>query len=325
MSVRYTKFFLYFVFALLFIAGCDGNIPEKQVAEKAPVITEASKPNEIQQEPLVFKTEKPLPPVSSVVVEEKSSDSAPASSSASAKRMPKKVVAKSSSAGVDSSKIVEEPKFCTIVPDGMVCDSRDGKMYRTVRIGRQLWLAQNMNHRTEGSWCYNNRSETCETIGRLYDWAAAMDLPRKYLSKTTEGLLSAKHQGVCMEGWHVPSEQDMKTLVNYVEEKNAELEGVVEAVGTSLKSEKGWANCETEDEVCVPPTNRYGFGALPAGRRHADGSFNDIGYDSGFWISAESPNGIHAPYWDLYYSSDKFWGSYSNRKKVAYSVRCIKD
>ncbi len=321
------RFSLFSVLALLLLTGCDEVVPKKQPSE---IIQENPLPVEPkdsvvepQQEPLVYRTD--APPVSSSTVVIESSASVITSSAVAVKRKPKKVVDSARTVKKDTVVVVEEPKVCVIVPAGMVCDMRDGKMYRTVKIGSQLWLAQNLNHRTEGSWCYNNRTETCETIGRLYNWAAAMDLPHEYLDKNAGQLVTGKHRGVCMEGWHIPSEAEMKTLVAYVENHNAELEGEVESVGTSLKSEKGWANCEVGEEGCVAPTDRYGFGALPAGRRHADGSFNDVGYDSGFWISAESSNGIHAPYWDLYYSSDKFWGSYSNRKKVAYSVRCIKD
>lgn len=81
---------------------------------------------------------------------------------------------------------------------GVYVDERDQQAYRTVQIGNDVWLAQNLNYQVEGSRCYNDDSVMCETYGRLYDWETAMD-------------------DLCPVGWRLPSIEDFQNLIDSVE------------------------------------------------------------------------------------------------------------
>lgn len=121
-------------------------------------------------------------------------------------------------------------EFCREVafdPDQKFCDTRDGHLYGFTQIGNANWMTQNLNFApssTTGNWCYNDISANCEEYGRLYNWAAAMDLDASY-NATTNPTASATIQGLCPDGWHLPSladwqalttETDARTLLNIV-------------------------------------------------------------------------------------------------------------
>jgi len=127
-------------------------------------------------------------------------------------------------------------------------DSRDGKEYRSVKIGSQTWMAENLSYETKNSWCYDN-SNGCSTYGRHYAWDAAMN--------------------ACPAGWRLPNNEDWNGL--------ALLAGGGSVASRILKSKSGWkGNGNGTDE--------FGFGALPGGG-YLGGSFNDVG-ESGAWWSA---------------------------------------
>jgi hypothetical protein len=89
-------------------------------------------------------------------------------------------------------------------------DARDGQTYKSVEIGSQIWMAENLNYKVSGSYCYKDVASNCVTYGSLYDWATAMALASSYNS-TAYGT-STRHKGVCPTGWHLPSDAEWEEL-----------------------------------------------------------------------------------------------------------------
>lgn len=178
-------------------------------------------------------------------------------------------------------------------------DSRDGKTYKTVKIGDKVWMAENLNYQTGGSKCYENKPENCETYGRLYVWSEAVT--------------------VCPEGWHLPNEQELKDLRTLAGQKA----GDIDKAGTVLKSKTGW-DWNEYDGKSGNGTDGLGFGALPAGFYFSGSDlFTTEGDYADFWSSTEYGSGS-AYSLNLYYSIE---GArlFSDSKLNGFSVRCVKN
>ena len=254
---------------------------------------------------------------SSVKVQESSSSAKVEESSSSAKtdvssnsEMPaessssEKVVESSS-----SEKPVESSSSAMSIYDAennSLTDLRDNQVYKTVTIGEQIWMAENLNYMPEdtagtiysggtvcGGGAQNSKedSEKCDIFGRLY-------LRKVALNKTT----ASNRQGICPDGWSIPKKEDWEKLISHLGENV-----VLKIKGDSWES--------------TPGTNESGFSAIPAG------NYNNsvIGYDNlsrayfFYWNSKSDPYflRIRDEENDLYYS---YGASY-----MMYSVRCIKD
>jgi len=183
-----------------------------------------------------------------------------------------------------------------------------GETYETVVIGTQTWFKRNLNYAISGSKCGNGSSlsdantTTCNTYGRLYNWATAMALDASCNNSSCGSQVSAKHRGICPEGWHIPSITEWDTLT-----------GFISRAGANLKARNGWNNNDNG-------TDAYGFMALPGGYG-SGGSFYGVGND-GYWLSSSeqgpSASGIHMYYVD-------YVGRVSFSKSGLVSVRCVQD
>ncbi len=212
---------------------------------------------------------------------------------------------------------------------GVFVDKRDNKVYRTIEIGQQIWMAQNLDYYTIGlqNYCYDNDVENCRKYGRLYSWASALNLAYEYnttkatTSTGADSVLRIPAQGICPEGWHVPSQAEVKKLEAYVEAVNT-VALIEEGAGTSLKSsslEIGW----WDDAY---GTDRFGFSFLPSGEILYTRSYNKyqgLGADGEMWTSTENA-ASEAIRIGMFYSLEDI-GYYQHSKIVGRPVRCLKD
>ena len=211
---------------------------------------------------------------------------------------------------------------------GILKDSRDGQEYKTVKIGEQWWMAENLNYAYTGvpfdngystsdstSWCLDNDPANCAKYGRLYTWAAAMDSVGEW-SANGKGCGNGNKcsptypvRGICPEGWHLPDTTEWRTLFTAV--------GGQSTAGKMLKSTSGWNSSGNG-------TDAYAFSALPAaGRRYSSGDFSYEGYYAYFWSS--SGNGSYYAYRMCLYYDDDGASLYGDYKGNGFSVRCLKD
>ena len=220
--------------------------------------------------------------------------------------------------------VPKEARMNSAIAYNTMIDSRDGQFYKTVKIGDQVWMAENLNYADSmktpsllmRSWCFNDVPEYCAVTGRLYTWAAAIDSVKlatdvDYPQDCGYGKtcsLPAKVQGICPDGWHLPTESEWNSLFS-------EVGGVSAALG-NLTSQTG---CDWGFGM-----DTYGFSALPAGFRAVDGRFGSGGSDAAFW-SATEIDLSHANAYVVYlYSFDR--DAYSgSHKGEAFSIRCLQD
>lgn len=204
----------------------------------------------------------------------------------------------------------------------------DGNIYNTVQIGNQCWTKENLKtakfadcsiipNTTENTtwinlstpaWCnYENSAANDPIYGKLYNWFTVTD-PRN----------------VCPTGWHVPSDNEWKTLELYLGMNAAEVNeiswrGGEANVGGKLKTTTGWESPNTG------ATNESGFSGLPGGIRTYDGTFFGVGQFGIWWSSSEFSTTLA---WDRGLIYD-LTGSYIDRggtpKFEGRSVRCVRD
>jgi len=194
--------------------------------------------------------------------------------------------------------------------------SYGGQTYRTVKIGTQTWMAENLNYKVDSSWWHKNNPDSGAKYGRFYTWAAAMNLPEYCNHVSCASMITSKHQGICPSGWHVPSGLDWDTLMTAV--------GVDDSAGTRLKSAGGWIDFGNG-------TDTYGFRALAGGFVYGDSASN-VG-QFGYWWRADEQKGtcgtseINATCaCDQYVGTfDSDFSIYFGYKTGRHSVRCLED
>jgi uncharacterized protein (TIGR02145 family) len=172
-----------------------------------------------------------------------------------------------------SVRCVTSYKVSLVPENGAFTDSRDGKSYKTVKIGKQTWMAENFAFKAKknafnsdsGWYSYNNKEENGIKYGYLYDWETA--------------------ERICPTGWHLPTPDDWQVLINLLGEQP----------GKKLKSTSGWTGVADKNGN---GTNSSGFNALPGGYFFA-GKYSSITKGTSWWSDDEA--------YGEYYNGNGFW------------------
>jgi len=266
----------------------------------------------------------------------------------------------SSSSFAQSSSSTGEPTPCNTEAGnncvyGTLIDSRDGQTYRTITIGSQTWMAQNLNYRyiqqTDGgteadssSYCLGDDgtgdrgAANCAAYGRLYLWSAAMDSVARF-SETGKGcgycpvsgdgsdcLETYKCnengdtvRGACPAGWHLPSREEFETLIAAV--------GGEDVAGSMLKAQYSWN--DRSDGESGNGIDAYGFSALSVGYRSKLGPTGEDGFvfpstSTCFWSTSEFTSSTAEFLW-LTTSENARVHYIVGQKYHGYPVRCVKN
>ena len=205
----------------------------------------------------------------------------------------------------------------TITSSELTVTDIDGNVYSTVTIGTQVWLAENLKvthyrngepipkvtDNTEwsnlitGAYCnYDNDANNADTYGSLYNWYAVND-----------------SRNIAPTGWHVPTDEEWQTLVDYL--------GGDDIAGGKMK-ETGTTHWNSPNEGA---TNESGFSALPGGYRYGNGNYYSMGGNASFWSSTEYDSDSNYA-WARYLFVN-FPGILDNGsgKRYGFSVRCVRD
>ncbi len=220
--------------------------------------------------------------------------------------------------------------------DGMIPNALsdiDGNVYDAVRIGNQVWMASNLRTTRyangdvipEGQTSSNTApyrytpSTDVAEYGYLYNWAAVMH------GEASSTANPSGVQGVCPDGWHVPSDAEWSQLTDYLGSHSEYVcSGNGQNIAKALAADHGWT-MTTGDECAVgydqSGNNSTGFSALPAGGYYGSCCF--FGNYALFWSATEDDDYIvYGRYLNYYYA---LVYRYTNNKDNGFSVRCVRD
>jgi uncharacterized protein (TIGR02145 family) len=175
---------------------------------------------------------------------------------------------------------------------GNFTDSRDGKTYKTIKVGNQIWMAQNLDFKTDESWYYENDDKKGIEYGRLYTWKAALN--------------------ACPSDWHLPSDDEWKTLERSI--------GMPENEVDTVDYNRG-----VKESAKFKQDGSLGFDVKMGGFKHGYNNYfykiNDV---SIIWTS--TPNGDEYAYTRTFYAnSDMISRDNNTYIKYGLPVRCIKN
>lgn len=203
-----------------------------------------------------------------------------------------------------------------------------GHNYQTVQINGQCWFRENLkidngcsivgwinSYDTGWCGCYNNKKSNCDAYGKLYQWSAIMN------GSTQEGA-----QGLCPDGWHIPTDSEWESLLDYLSLENEYLcDNNSDYVAKSVANKFGWKEDSSSCRVGNSQSynNSANFNAKSSGKRDLDGLFGELEEDASFWSSSSNGESYS---WGRFLKFNSPNISKENfHKSRGLSVRCIKN
>lgn len=229
---------------------------------------------------------------------------------------------------------------------GTFTDNREeGHVYKWVQIGNQVWMAENLAYLpavsppTVGSdknphyYVYDYSGTDVQAAkstlnysdyGVLYNWAAAL------AGSSASNSIPSGVQGICPQGWHLPSEAEWNILSQYLVDNGYSYITLTNQIAKSMAATEKWKTYAAELGVPgfdLPSNNKSGFTGLPAGARSTYGKFGSIGEKTNWWTSEGSfllgdPSNGHSM--SLGYDNPILFRSV-DYSRYGFSVRCVKD
>lgn len=342
MKKKFVAFLL--ISAILAACGDDGssnsseqNIEKKEKLESSSSVIVRSSSVKSKKEKSSSSTIRSSSSVSSSSVSRSSSStklsssSVNSSSSISAKNYLDSLnayivpVVKAGTYDCDKHRCFDDSYLNPDVEYGEILDVRDDQVYKTVKIGDQIWMAQNLNFEVDSSFCLYNIQPSCELYGRFYRWEAAMKVV--YGKKFS---FFGNHQGVCPGGWHIPTNAEwidlMKNYDKNFEESETMSEFVFNGTFGTLLSSQTWKKTALAEGLELENTS--GFSIVASGSRVDDESFTAENLIAKFWSATWPESGIMAPY-EIYFSiiDSNTQAVLTNglRNTESRSIRCVQD
>lgn len=207
---------------------------------------------------------------------------------------------------------------------GVLEDERDGQKYKTVVIGEQTWMAQNLNYDIEDNRrqsCYRDEPDFCLRFGKLYSWPGVMDYDKNRCQDDASCSLTS-NQGICPNGWHVPTKSEWDTLWSNVGFTSENLENGDEYGRTAVRGLISDTSYITWDRS--GKSDFFGFSATRHGYKTDVGDY--VWMDNivaAYWTSSEVYGYGYKAYVAGTFLIKNVFDDYA--KVGQFAVRCIKD
>lgn len=247
--------------------------------------------------------------------------------------------------GENNVDITEFKTVSGLIADTFTDNRDEGHVYKWVQIGNQVWMAENLAYLpavsppTTGSnknphyYVYDYSGTDVQAAkstlnysdyGVLYNWAAAL------AGSSPSNSIPSGVQGICPEGWHLPSEAEWNILAQYLRENGYSYTSQTSEIAKSMAATEKWKTVGADDGTPgkdLQSNNKSGFSGLPAGRRSTYNKFQVIGEATNWWTSEGyfvlgDPSYGHSMY--LNYDSRILLSS-KDGSSNGFSIRCVKD